>query len=91
MIISKKLTAERLAEIKAFPISHDVDSPKLTVGQIAQLEPAYPEYWKIEPVKKAISIKIDVDILEAFKSSGKGYQTRINAVLRRAMNEGTLC
>lgn len=91
MIISKKLTAKRLAEIKAFPISYDVDSPKLTIGQIAQLEPAYPEYWKVEPVKKAISIKIDVDILEAFKAGGKGYQTRINAVLRKAVEEGLLC
>ena len=34
------------------------------------------------PPKKQISIRIDEDILTFFRSQGKGYQTRINAVLR---------
>jgi uncharacterized protein (DUF4415 family) len=32
--------------------------------------------------KKAISIRVDEDVLEFFKSDGAGYQRRINAVLR---------
>jgi uncharacterized protein (DUF4415 family) len=32
--------------------------------------------------KKAISIRIDEDVLEFFKREGDGYQGRINAVLR---------
>ena len=32
--------------------------------------------------KKMISLRVDPDVLEFFKSQGKGYQTRINAVLR---------
>ena len=32
--------------------------------------------------KKAVSIRLDEDVLEWFKRRGKGYQTRINAVLR---------
>ena len=31
---------------------------------------------------KAVSIRLDPDVLEFFKQGGKGYQTRINAVLR---------
>ncbi|WP_081468706.1 BrnA antitoxin family protein [Treponema primitia] len=46
---------------------------------------AHSEYWKVEPVKVALSIKIDADVLDWFKSKGKGYQTRINAVLRETM------
>lgn len=34
------------------------------------------------PPKTAISIRLDDDVLEFFKSKGEGYQTRINAVLR---------
>jgi uncharacterized protein (DUF4415 family) len=34
------------------------------------------------PPKVPISIRIDEDILDYFRSQGKGYQTRINAVLR---------
>ncbi|WP_027488342.1 BrnA antitoxin family protein [Allorhizobium undicola] len=37
--------------------------------------------------KKAISIRLDDDIVDYFQSSGKGYQTRINAVLRHFLNE----
>jgi uncharacterized protein (DUF4415 family) len=41
------------------------------------------------PVKEAVSIRLDVDILVWFKSQGPGYQTRINEVLRKAMTSGT--
>jgi uncharacterized protein (DUF4415 family) len=34
------------------------------------------------PEKQAISIKLDRDLLDYFKAQGRGYQTRINAVLR---------
>lgn len=39
--------------------------------------------------KKSISIRVDEDVIDFFKSTGKGYQTRINAVLRHYMRERT--
>ncbi len=38
----------------------------------------------LEPVppKTSISLRVDTDVLEWFKSQGEGYQTRMNAVLR---------
>ncbi len=82
MITSKKLTPERIEEIKKFPIVFDEDSPKLSVAQIERLR---PRLFSVKPIKKAISIKIDADVLEALKSSGKGYQTRINSILRQVV------
>ncbi|MEL6583492.1 MAG: BrnA antitoxin family protein [Pseudomonadota bacterium] len=35
--------------------------------------------------KRAISLRVDHDVLEFFKAQGKGYQTRMNAVLRSYM------
>ncbi len=35
--------------------------------------------------KKAISLRIDPDVLDFFKAQGRGYQTRMNAVLRAWM------
>ena len=32
--------------------------------------------------KTSISLRVDTDVLEWFKSQGEGYQTRMNAVLR---------
>ena len=37
--------------------------------------------------KNAVSIRLDADVLDFFKATGKGYQTRINAVLRHYMQE----
>lgn len=35
--------------------------------------------------KEHINLRLDADVLRFFKSQGKGYQTRINAVLRSYM------
>jgi uncharacterized protein (DUF4415 family) len=37
--------------------------------------------------KKAISIRVDEDVLNFFKKEGDGYQRRINAVLRSYMQQ----
>jgi uncharacterized protein (DUF4415 family) len=37
--------------------------------------------------KKAISIRVDEDVLDFFKKQGDGYQRRINAVLRSYMQQ----
>lgn len=37
---------------------------------------------QVQPPKSAISLRVDQDVLEWFKTQGLGYQTRINAVLR---------
>jgi len=86
MNTSKKLSPERIAEIMAFPVTYDKDCPKLSADQIARMKPIRSEYWKVEPIKVALSIKIDADILAWFKSKGPGYQTRMNAILREAMS-----
>ncbi len=41
----------------------------------------------IPPKKKAISIRVDEDVLDYFKKEGAGYQRRINAVLRSYMQQ----
>jgi uncharacterized protein (DUF4415 family) len=52
-----------------------------------------PEAWEnviiglpdfIEP-KKHINLRVDMDVWRWFKGQGKGYQTRMNAVLRSYM------
>lgn len=38
------------------------------------------------PVKQIVTIRLDVDTLNWFKSAGPGYQTRINQILRDYMD-----
>ncbi len=37
------------------------------------------------PIKKPLTIRLDADVLHWLKGQGKGYQTRINAILRAEM------
>ncbi len=39
----------------------------------------------IPPVKQAVSVRLDQDVIAFFKAEGPGYQTRMNAVLRSYM------
>lgn len=41
----------------------------------------------VPPRKKAISIRVDEDVLDFFKRDGEGYQRRMNAVLRTYMQQ----
>ena len=79
------ITHERLKEIAALTVTYDDDIPEFSDSDLKGFAPAHPEYFKVTPIKKAISIKIDLDVLEALKAQGKGYQTRINSILREAV------
>lgn len=85
MATSKKVTDKRLKEIASLPVIYDNDIPEFSDADLKGFVPAHPEYFKVTPIKKSISIKIDLDVLEALKAQGKGYQTRINAILREAV------
>ena len=57
-------------------------------------DPDFSDDWNwgdavlvIPPKKKAISIRVDEDVLDYFKGEGAGYQRRMNAVLRSYMQQ----
>jgi uncharacterized protein (DUF4415 family) len=55
------------------------DIPPLDDDFFANAELVMPE------PKQVITIRVDKDVVEWYKSQGKGYQTRMNAVLRMYM------
>lgn len=70
-----KENLKKLKKIKDEDIDYS-DIPEIT-----------PEFWKtakmIYPVEKEkISIRLDKDVLDFLKKTGKGYQTTINTILR---------
>lgn len=38
----------------------------------------------LDTPKKQVTLRLDADVLEAFRSGGKGWQSRVNAALRKA-------
>lgn len=59
------------------------DIAELSEAQLAELKPV--AFYR--PVKQQITARLDADVLAWLKSQGKGYQSRINAILRREMLE----
>lgn len=82
---SQKSSDERFENLKKREVVFDSDIPEFTEEQLAEFHPVNPEYFRITPKKQTICIKIDSDVLCALKAEGKGYQTRINAILRKAV------
>ena len=83
---AQSLTAKQkreLAAIAALP-DHEIDT-----SDIPELPPSA---WKnavrgrfYRPVKQAVSLRLDADIVAWLKKPGKGYQTRANHILRERM------
>jgi uncharacterized protein (DUF4415 family) len=67
----RRMTDRQIAEA----VRGDADAARLDIGW-AEAEVVVPE------ARRAISIRLDRDVIEFFKRMGPGYQTKINAVLR---------
>jgi uncharacterized protein (DUF4415 family) len=82
----KKITKKRLAEIKAFKNMDFSDCPVLTDEQLTQMKPSHlRNREKHEPKKIMIIVSLDVNVLEWLQNTGKGWQTRMNAISREVM------
>jgi uncharacterized protein (DUF4415 family) len=58
------------------------DIPEINTLSGLRLRPKHEMY---KPVKVAVNCKLDADVVAWLKRDGKGYQTRLNAILRRVM------
>jgi uncharacterized protein (DUF4415 family) len=72
-------TDEEDAAINA-GIAADPDTYELTAEDIARMRPVGRP--KAEVTKKRITIRLSPDVLEKFRASGAGWQTRIDSALR---------
>ena len=67
------------------------DCPELSEAQLKNFKPWYEvhpngsDMYKVSVKKTAINLRIDSDVLAALKATGKGYQTKINNILRKAV------
>ena len=75
MSLSKEQRMKKLDSIKDKDIDYS-DIPELDEDFWENAVIEYPEK------KKPVTLRLDTDVLEWLKSTGKGYQTRINAILR---------
>ena len=81
-----KLSKKQAREIRALARMKDSqislkDAPELTHWDRAVVGKFY------RPIKRPLTIRLDADVLAWLKSQGKGYQTRLNSLLRAAMEK----
>jgi uncharacterized protein (DUF4415 family) len=75
-----------------------VDFPPLTEKQLARMRPAREVFPDIDafpkprrrgpqkaPTKVQATLRIDRDVIEYLRGTGRGWQTRVNETLRRAV------
>ena len=77
------LSKDRLRTIEAIP-EEDID--------YSDIPEADASFWRCAELqmpqpKKGIYVRLDSDVLTWLKSKGKGYQTRMNAILRALMEQ----
>jgi uncharacterized protein (DUF4415 family) len=82
----RNLTASQKKELAALTALAD---DQIDTSDIPELP---PEAWKdairgrfYRPVKQAVSMRLDADVIAWLKKRGKGYQTRVNSILRQTM------
>ena len=80
------LTAAQKAELEALAKAPDNDVDTSDIPELPET------FWKnavrnpfYRPRKTSTTVRIDADILAWLRAGGPGYQSRINAILRRAM------
>ncbi|MGA3344841.1 MAG: BrnA antitoxin family protein [Terracidiphilus sp.] len=80
------LTDAQIANLKALAARPDSEIDKSDIPELTA------EQWKkgirghfYRPIKRQITARVDSDVLAWLKAQGKGYQSRINAILRREM------
>jgi uncharacterized protein (DUF4415 family) len=81
------LTAKQQTELNELAQMSDVDIdysdiPKMTETETWRLAACSPFH---KPVKQQLTARIDADVVVWLKSKGRGYQSRMNAILRNAM------
>jgi uncharacterized protein (DUF4415 family) len=82
--MKKRLTEEQareLVDLQALP------DEKIDVADIPPLddwdEAVVGKFYR--PIKQTVTIRLDADVLAWLKQGGRGYQTRVNAILRQVM------
>lgn len=64
----------------------EMDDEAIDTSDIAELDDDFFQKAELRvPAKQPVTLRIDEDVLVWFKAQGKGYQTRINKLLRQYM------
>ena len=91
--VRKALTERKLSTGQKRELAKLATKPDSEIDY-SDIPPLSEKFWKnavrnpfYRPVKEQVTLRIDADILAWLRQQGKGYQSRLNSLLRSAMLE----
>ena len=80
----RKVSKKQAKELAALAALRD---EKIDLSDLPEVldwsEAVVGKYYR--PLKKSVTIRLDADVLAWLRAQGRGYQTRVNMLLRAAM------
>ena len=92
-VVRKTLAGSPITSARQRKLKQLAERPdsEIDFSDIPQLK---EEFWAnavrnpfYRPVKQQLTVRLDADVVAWLRLQGKGYQTRLNSVLREAMIE----
>ena len=82
-----KVTKRQAREIRALKRLRDDEIDLSDIPRLGDWSKAVVGKF-YRPIKEPVTVRLDSDVVAWLKSAAPGYQTRLNALLRRAMVGG---
>jgi uncharacterized protein (DUF4415 family) len=83
----KQLSAKKRASLRRLAQRPDREIDLSDIPEIRQFpsDAVIGKFYR--PKKQSVTLRLDADVLAWLKSSGEGYQTRVNTYLRQLMSK----
>lgn len=92
-LVRKALTDSPMTPARKRRLARLANRPDSEID-LSDIPPLKESFWKnavrnpfYRPVKQQLTVRLDSDVVAWLRRHGKGYQTRLNKVLREAMIE----
>lgn len=92
-LVSKTLAECKLTSASQRKLAKLAERPDSEID-FSDIPPLTESFWKnavrnpfYRPVKQQLTVRLDADVVAWLRRHGRGYQTRLNQVLRKAMLE----
>jgi uncharacterized protein (DUF4415 family) len=90
-LVRKTLADSPMTPVRKRKLSHLAKRPDSEID-FSDIPPLKESFWKnavrnpfYRPVKQQLTVRLDSDVVAWLRRRGRGYQTRLNSVLREAM------
>jgi uncharacterized protein (DUF4415 family) len=90
-IVRKTLTDNPITPARKRALARLAEQPDSEID-VSEIPPLNESFWRnavrnpfYRPVKQQLTVRLDADVVAWLRRQGRGYQTRLNKVLRKAM------